>query len=326
MTSDDLERCLGYVVVELKQLRKFLVVAEQRNFTRAAKLLNIAQPALSRQIARLEEQLGVDLIDRKARPFQLTKAGRHLQQDALALLEMASRMENAVRQIGSRTRRVLTIAFSPTIVYGGLSDVMSRIKERLADIEVRWCELQSGDQADCLRKGAIDIGFSRCRDDDEKIVHVPLRDEKLFAAFSRKHPLAADSGAVGIADLDGFDLIVYPRGSEKSLGFSHQTLAWFDEYGSHPAEIREVREIDTALALAAAGMGLCLVPATSRHLRPDIEYRLIDEEDVNLPVYLCHRAREDEELVASIKRIIREFMANDAAASLDPQYQRFHDF
>jgi DNA-binding transcriptional LysR family regulator len=313
-------------VIELKQLRKFLVVAEQGNFTRAAELLNIAQPALSRQIAKLEEQLGTDLINRHSRPFQVTPAGRHLQKEASALLEQAGRMENAVRQIGSRAGRTLTVAFSPTVVYGGLSDVMSRIKERLSDIDVRWSELKSGDQAESLRKGLIDIGFSRCRDDDEKIVHVPLRDERLFAAFSRRHPLASGKRAVRIADFDGYDLIVYPRGSKTRGGFADQTLAWFSGRASRPGEIREVSEIDTALALAAAGMGLCLIPATSRHLRPDIEYRLIDEEDVRLPVYLCHRAQEDEELIASVKGVIRDFMATDAAVSLDPQYQHFYEF
>jgi DNA-binding transcriptional LysR family regulator len=314
------------VVIELKQLRKFLVVAEQGNFTRAAELLNIAQPALSRQIARLEDQLEISLIDRQSRPFRLTKAGLRLQKEAVALLEQASRMENTVRQIASRTTRTLTVAFSPTIVYGGLSDVMSRIKERLGDVNVRWSELKSGEQAECLRKGSIDIGFSRQRGDDERIVHVPLRDESLFAAFFRRHSLASGSGPISMVDLNGFDLIVYPRDSKKSAGFANQTLEWFAEFGSRPNDIREVSEIDTALALAAAGMGICLVPATSRHLRPDIEYRLIKERNVRLPVYLCHRAEEDEDLVASIKGVIRDFMITDAAASLDPQYQHFYEF
>lgn len=326
MALGKLQRNRGNGVIELKQLRKFLVVADQGNFTRAAELLNIAQPALSRQIARLEEQLGVDLIDRLSRPFQLTKAGHHLRQEAVGLLEQAGRLENAVRQIGSRSIRTLTVAFSPTVVYGGLSDVMSRIKEQLRDIEVRWAELKSDEQAEALRKGSIDIGFSRCRDSDEKIVHVPLRDERLFVAFSRKHPLARGTEAVSIGDLGGLDLIVYPRSAKSAGGFADQTLAWFAKFGSRPAEVREVSEIDTALALAAAGMGLCLVPATSRHLRPDIAYRLIDESDVHLPVFLCHRAQEDEDLVSAVKGVIRDFMVSDAAASLDPQYQTFYDF
>ncbi|SEJ50491.1 DNA-binding transcriptional regulator, LysR family [Sphingobium sp. AP50] len=313
-------------MIELKQLRKFLVVAEQGNFTRAAEHLNIAQPALSRQIARLEEQLGIDLIDRQSRPFQLTRAGRHLQKESAALLEQAGRMERTVRQIGSRTMRVLNVAFSPTIVYGGLPDVMSRVEERLRHIDVRWSELRSSELAESLRMGSIDIAFSRHHDDDEKIVHVRLRDEKLFAAFSRRHPFASHDGAVSISDLDGFDLIIYPGNSKMKGGFADQTSAWFAEFGRRNAEIREVNEIDTALALAAAGMGVCLVPATARHLRSDIEYRLIDQDEVHLPVYLCHRVQEDEELVSSIKSVIRDFMATDSATSLDPQYQHFYDF
>jgi DNA-binding transcriptional LysR family regulator len=313
-------------MIELKQLRKFLVVAEQGNFTRAAEQLNIAQPALSRQIARLEEQLGVDLIDRQSRPFQLTRAGRQLQKEAAALLEQAGKMERAIRQIGSRATRILNVAFSPTIVYGGLPAVMSRLEEQLRDIDVRWSELKSTELAESLRKGSIDIGFSRHRDSDEKIVHVRLRDERLFAAFSRRHPLAMDDTTVRISDLDGFDLIIYPSNSKMKGGFGDQTVAWFAQFGSINREIREVNEIDTALALAAAGMGVCLIPATARHLRSDIEYRLIDQDDVHLPVYLCHRLQEDEALVSSIKDVIRDFMATDAAASLDPQYHYFYDF
>jgi DNA-binding transcriptional LysR family regulator len=135
-----------------------------------------------------------------------------------------------------------------------------------------------------------------------------------------------DDRAVRISELDDFDLITYPSNSKMKGGFGDQTMAWFAQFGSINREIREVNEIDTALALAAAGMGVCLIPATARHLRSDIEYRLIDHEDVHLPVYLCHRLQEDEALLSSIKGVIRDFMATDAAASLDPQYQHFYDF
>lgn len=321
-----LRRCGGGGVVELKQLRKFVAVAEQGNFTRAADLLHIAQPALSRQIAHLEEQLGACLIDRKIRPFRLTDAGSRLLEEARIVLDRVERLEATVREIGLRRRRTLTIGFSPTIVYGGLPEVMRRIKATLSHVDVRWQELKSRDQADALRKGVIDIGFSRSYAADDEIVHVPMRDERLFAAISRKHRLAKSNLPIRIADLNGMDVIVYPRGSEKHPGFADQTLAWLRAKGCRPGEIHEVSEIDTALALAAAGMGLCLVPATSRHLRPDVEYRLVEDEDVTMPVFLCHRVQEDERLIAAIKATIRDFMAEDSASSLDPAYNRFHAF
>jgi DNA-binding transcriptional LysR family regulator len=316
----------GGEMFELKQLRKFVALAKQGNFTRAAEILHIAQPALSRQIAQLEEQVGVSLIDRKARPFGLTDAGRHFYEHALILLDQAERMEITTRKIGAQNRRVVTIAFSPTVVYGGLSDVMHRIREKRPELDVRWRELKSRDQADCLRKGLVDIGFSRYFQNDSEIVHIPMREESLFVAISPQHILAGSNAPLSVADLYGMDVIVYPRGSDNSLGFADQTLAWLQRAGRGPGEIHEVSEIDTALALVAAGMGFCLVPATSRHLRPDVAYRLIRDEDVMLPVFMCYRAQEDEALIAAVKAIIREFMVEDSASSLDPAYNRFHTF
>ncbi|CAN5397495.1 LysR family transcriptional regulator [soil metagenome] len=313
-------------MVELRQLRKFVVLAEQRNFTRAAELLHIAQPALSREIARLEEQLGVRLIDRTSRPLQLTDAGRRFHDDALVVLDRAERMESSVRQTGLGHKRLLTIAFSPTIVYGGLSDVMRRLKNSLPHIEIRWRELTSRDQSDGLRTGAIDIGFTRYRNHDGAIVHIPMRDERLFAAIPESHALAASDAPLKMADLDGGDVIIYPSRSNQNRGFADQTLAWFYAVGSRPGEIQEVSEIDTALALVAAGLGMCLVPASSRHLRPDVRYRLVEDEKVFLPVFMCHRLQEDEQLIESIKAVIREFVADDVASSLDPAYNRYHIF
>ncbi|WP_140720619.1 MULTISPECIES: LysR family transcriptional regulator [Gammaproteobacteria] len=310
-------------MVELKQLRKFVVVVELRNFTRAAESLHIAQPALSRQIARLEEQLGAQLIDRRARPFMLTDAGRRFYEDALAVLDRVERMQATARKLGAGRKRTLTIAFSPTIVYGGISHVMKHLAEALPDVDIRWREMMSGDQDDALRKGVIDIGFSRSRYLEPDIVQIPMRDERLFVAIPPDDVLALSEGSIGIADLDDREVIVYPSGHK--AGFADQTIAWLRASASRPSEIREVSEIDTALAFVAAGLGFCLVPANSRHLRSDIAYRLIEDANVTIPVLMCHRAQEDRGLIESVKAVVRKF-ADDDPASLDAKHNRFHDF
>jgi DNA-binding transcriptional LysR family regulator len=309
-------------MIELKQLRKFVVVAEQRNFTRAAELLHVAQPALSKQIARLEEQLDALLFHRDARPLQLTKAGRRLYDEAIILLERADRMQESVRKIAHDHRRVVTIGFSPTIVYGGISEIIKRIGLALPQFEVRWQEMLSAEQADALRKGTIDISFGRSDLVERDIVKVLTRDERLFVALPREDSLAQSTEPMSISMLHGQDLIVYPVGTTTD-GFANKTLAMFRAAGIAPPQVHEVKEIDTALAFVAAGVGVCLIPATSRHLRPDIVYRLADPE-ATLPVFMCFRTQEDQGLVESMKLIVRNFL-RDGHESLDPAYNVFYE-
>lgn len=311
------------MTVEIRQLRKFIAVAAQKNFTRAAELLHIAQPALSKQILQLEEQLGVQLIQRNSRPIKLTVAGQRFYEDALSVIDRVERMEASVRRLGVASKRSLTVAFSQTAIYGGLSDVMKGLALARPDLEVRWMEMASSEHADALRKGIVDIGFGSSQRGERDLQRVLLREERLFVAMAKDDSLAAERGAIQLAELDGKSLVIYPVDAQ--LSAEDSALGMLRVAGVRPVEFHEVKELDTALALVAAGSGLCLVPATSRGLRSDVAYRMVADEDAILPVVMCYRLQEDDSLIETIKDVIRTFFAEKPPA-LDPAYNRIHSF
>lgn len=129
--------------MDLRQLRYFVTVARERNFTRAAEKLHIAQPPLSRNIQLLEEELGVELLSRSHRPVRLTEAGRLFLEQALQILGRVEQMAEATRRVGRNQNRVLSIGFVASTLYGGLPALIRKLRARAPDLDLRLIDLLS---------------------------------------------------------------------------------------------------------------------------------------------------------------------------------------
>ena len=117
--------------MDIRQLKYFVAVANERNFTRASEVLHIAQPPLSRQIQLLEEELGVQLILRNSRPLRLTEAGRVFYEQALQIINRLDQLKTATRQIGLQQRETVSIGFVPSTLYGGLPMLMRKLRQNI---------------------------------------------------------------------------------------------------------------------------------------------------------------------------------------------------
>jgi DNA-binding transcriptional LysR family regulator len=307
--------------MDLRQLRYFCAVARERNFTRAAELLHIAQPPLSRQIQQLEEELGVTLLVRSSRPIRLTDAGRLLYEEAQQVLGRMERMKDATRRLGRSERRLVNIGFVASTLYGGLPTVVRRLRQIRPDLDLRLVEMMSGQQIEALKEGRIDIGFGRLRTSDSAVERVLLREERLVVAIPPGFALAAEATPIKPAQLQGQRLVVYP--SEPRPSFADQVLSLLKDHGVQPVEVQEVRELQTALGLVAAETGICLIPAAARAQRSDLHYRLVDDEHATSPIIMSFRPREDDELIDQVKQLIREMYA-EKPAWLDVSYNRLH--
>lgn len=305
--------------MELRQLRYFVAVAQERNFTRAAERLHIAQPPLSRQVQLLEDELGVLLLTR-SRPIRLTDAGRLLYEEALQVLGRIEQMKAAARRLGKGEQRVVSIGFVASTLYGGLPMVVRRLRERRPDLDIRLVELASIDQLDALKSGRIDIGFGRVRANDSAVERLVLREERLVAALPFSHPLADTDAPLPVAGLQGQRLIIYPSTPRPS--FADQVLSLLQDQGVQ-AQVQEVRELQTALGLCAAEMGICVVPASSMSLRADLRYRLLDDRNATVPIIMSYRRGDDSELIELVKDIIRE-MYRQNPPWLNPMHNRLH--
>ncbi len=290
--------------MDLRQLRYFVAVARERNFTRAAQLLHIAQPPLSRQIQALEEELGVPLIVRKSRPVRLTEAGRLFYEQAMQVLGRVDQMREATRRVGLNRNSVLSIGFVASTLYGGLPSLVRKLRQCAPELDIQLLEMVSVQQIPALKEGRIDIGFGRLRHSDPNVIGTVMREERLVAAVPRGTPLAMDFSPLPVSALDGQKVIVYPK--EPRPSYADQVLSLLHSHNVRPGEIQEVREIQTALGLVAAEAGVCIIPSSARQMRSDVHYRLLEGEGATSPVILNHRIGDSSHYLDLVKRVVEE--------------------
>jgi DNA-binding transcriptional LysR family regulator len=145
----------GRYHLELRQLRYFAAVARERNFTRAAEMLHIAQPPLSRQIQQLECELGVMLIERGSRPLRLTDAGRLLLEQAAQVLERVEEMKAITQRLHEVERPRFRIGFVPSVLYGRLPELIRSYRAARPGVELLLLELTTFEQIAALKEAAL---------------------------------------------------------------------------------------------------------------------------------------------------------------------------
>ena len=290
--------------MELRHLRYFVAVAEERNFTRASERLFIAQPPLSRQIQQLEEELGTPLFQRGTRPLKLTEAGRFFYGHARDMLARAQDVQAMTRRIG-KIERKLSLGFVPSTLYGILPKIIRRFRSEYSHIELTLHEMATVEQNQALKEGRIDVGFGRVRIDDANVRRIVLREEVMMLAVPFEHPLGLGGKPVRLQQIVHEPLILFPRAPRPS--FADQVLAAFRDRGLEPANMQEVRELQIALGVVAAGAGLSIVPKSVHDMqRTDVTYLPLDERGVTSPIVMAIRMLDDSQDLRNLLTLIYE--------------------
>jgi LysR family transcriptional regulator, benzoate and cis,cis-muconate-responsive activator of ben and cat genes len=285
--------------MELRHLRYFVAVAEECNFTKAAKRLHIAQPPLSRQIQQLEETLGVQLFERNSRPLKLTETGRSFYSHAVQLLAQTAEVEAMTRRVG-KIDRSLSVGFVGSTLYGMLPKIIRRFRDENSTVELSLVDLSTMDQIKALKEGRIDVGFGRIRLEDPSIRRVVLREERMIVALPLGHPLIDAKRLLSLHDLTSETLIIFPKAPRPS--YADQVLAAFHDRALKPHRLYETRELQIALGLVAAGEGISIVPASVYGLqRGDIAYKDLDDQNLVSPIITSMRMLDES---ADIKRML----------------------
>lgn len=291
--------------MELRHLRYFVTTVREGSVTRAAKKLNMAQPPLSRQIHQLEEELGVALLERGSRPLRITDAGRFFCEHALHILDRAEALLMMTRRVGQIERTRFGIGFVGSILYGPLPDMIRRFRATYPDLHIDMLELSSVQQVGALKEGQIDVGFGRLHVDDSAIQLEVLMEEPLLAALPIGHPMLDQDGPLPLDKLVLQPLIVYP--SKPRPSYVDQVLAILRERGLNASHVREVRELQTALGLVAAAVGVSLVPAAVQRLRrDDIVYRSLEDRTATSPIIMCSRIHDNSREIAALLQLVRD--------------------
>ncbi|MFU1982454.1 LysR family transcriptional regulator [Bordetella hinzii] len=293
--------------MELRHLRYFQTVAREGSFTRAAALLHIAQPPLSRQIRQLEEELGVTLIERGSRGLKLTEAGRFFHEQSLQLTARLDEIVAGTRRLGAQAARWFSIGFVPSTLYGFVPELIRYLRQADAQVEVGLSEMTTLPQIEALKSGRIDLGIGRIPFDDPAIERRVLMEEPLVAALPPSHPLAGRK-QLAVAELAAQPFVLYP--ARPRPNYADHVLGLFRAAGHQPTVIQEANELQTALGLVVAGLGLTLVPASvQRSNRADIVCLPVDAPAFTSPVILSWRRGDSSpflaQAIAAAERLAR---------------------
>jgi DNA-binding transcriptional LysR family regulator len=291
--------------MELRHLRYFVAVAEERNFTRAAERLHIAQPPLSRQMQQLEEDLGVVLIEKGVRPLRLTEAGQFFLAHAKPLLDQVRDLRTMTQRVG-KLERTLSAGFVASTLYGLLPDIIRRYRERHPEVEVTLHEMTTVEQLKALKEGRIDVGFGRIKSEDPRIRRILLRNEPIVVALFPGHRLVEREGTLRLTDLIHEPLLVYPKAPRPS--FADQVLAAFSEANLTHEHVTEVRELQIAMGLVAAGQGIAIVPESVQGMHHrHVVYRKLEDKHAVSPIFFSvrhmDRSPELENMLAAVYSI-----------------------
>ncbi|KGD90542.1 LysR family transcriptional regulator [Achromobacter sp. RTa] len=259
--------------MELRHLRYFVATAEAQHFTRAAEQLGMAQPPLSQQIRQLEQEVGTPLFDRTGRGVALNDAGRAFLGCAQDILQRAQAAVLVAQRAARGEVGELTLGFTESASFNGVvTELIRQYRQRYPDVEMTLSQGDSETLVAQLRNGAIDAAFVRPPFAlDGGLAFTQLAQEPLVVALPLGHPLARRK-RLAPADLARERFILYSRKS--GYGLSADIMAACRQHGLSPQIGQRAPQLSSAVNLVAAGMGVAVVPASLRHLRPDgVVYR-----------------------------------------------------
>jgi DNA-binding transcriptional LysR family regulator len=271
-------------VHDLRRLRYFLAVARERNFTRAAAQLHVAQPALSRQVRLLEQELGVELLHRTTHDVELTQAGEFLLERGAALLAGADELSRSVRSFGSGDRGAVVVAYGASASYDTAPRLLQALAERHPDIAVTTTVATSAEIAAGVRDGTFDLGLVRCPTDLTGLAARTVRRESQGVLCRRDHRLASGPTA-SITDLAGETLLLHPR--EANPGHYDAIVDLCRAEGVEPRVRLRTLSFDLAQTPVAGGEAVAIVGESSQHLGDLCWVRL--DPPVTLDVVLVAR-------------------------------------
>jgi DNA-binding transcriptional LysR family regulator len=249
----------------LAQLTSFVAVAEELHFTRAAERLNMTQPPLSRQIQLLENELGVQLLDRTNRTVRLTPAGRAFLIEARRILRQSEHAALAVRRVSTGEAGAIAVGFTAASAYSALGDLLETARAALPGVEILLRELVTRDQLKALSEGSLDLGLIRPSTTGADLTSRTAVREGLLAALPAGHPLAALEVPMRIEDFDGEDFLMY---SPIEARYFHELLiSVFRAARARPVFTQYLTQVHSILALVNGGWGIALVPETAARMR-----------------------------------------------------------
>jgi len=260
--------------MELRHFRYFVAVAEEGHITRAAERLGMQQPPLSQRIKSIERELDAQLFLRKARGVELTQAGRAFLAEARAILAQYDHAFEATRRAARGEQGRLCVGVTPTSAFHPIVPLIIRsFQKEFSQVSLTLEECLPKEIIEGLQNDQMDVAFLRAEMAEPKgLVIRPLLAEPMVVALPSSHALARSEGACALKDLVEETFVIYAR--QMGPAFFEATMAACRSAGFDPRLGQEAPRVTSALNLVAAGLGVCIVPASMQRMGMDgITYR-----------------------------------------------------
>ncbi|KAB5624526.1 LysR family transcriptional regulator [Pseudomonas putida] len=280
--------------MELRHLRYFVMVAQEKHFTRAAARLNMQQPPLSQQIRALEQELGFDLFIRHAKGVDLTAGGEVFLQEALDILQ---RVENGAQKAARTAKGIegnLKVGFTSSAASHPLIPrIIRRYRDLYPDVDIALHEGNARELTDEVSDDSVDIGILRAPVDRPRgIAYHRLLNEELVLTLPVGHPLLDSGAAIALKDLAGEPFILVRRPG--APGMYANLLQACRNAGFEPKVAFEVERMLTNVSLVAAGAGVSVVPTSMRGFHEhSVAYRPIRDARPRLAAPITLLCRQD---------------------------------
>jgi LysR family hydrogen peroxide-inducible transcriptional activator len=284
--------------MEIHQLRYACAVAEAGSFSRAAERCQIAQPSLSQQVLKLEEDLGAKLFDRLGRSIRITDAGRAFLPHARSILEQVEAARSSVAEKNTDTRGSVAVGAIPTIAPYLMPRYTAAFARKYPDAKLRIVEETTPILIAALRELSIDIAILALPLRHRELKVFTIRTEPLFAVLPKDHPRAS-AESVALKGLRGEPFVMLRDGH----CFRDLSIATCTHARVTPKIAFESDQFSSVLGMVAAGVGISLVPEMAVDRNAGCRYvRLSDSRATRTIVAAVLRGR-------SFNRVQQAFLA-----------------
>jgi DNA-binding transcriptional LysR family regulator len=285
--------------MEMRELRSFVLLAEQLHFGRASRLLNLSQPALTKQIRRMEDELGAPLFERGRHGTMLSSLGKQFLKEARGVVASFDRLLDSAHAsaLGESGKLSLGFGFHTLEL---VPRVIVSLRETAPGIQVGLRDMSTAEQTEALRKGEIDLGFVRLPAPSEFKL-LPVIKDRLTLVSSSAFPLPANATLASCSDLPFVSI-----SEVRSPGFYGHVLRLCGKHGFHPRVIQQVPEFTTALALVQAGLGVTVIPQSAGTSRfPGLRQHPLRDKDAAWTVAAAWRKGDTNPALAKFLTILK---------------------
>jgi DNA-binding transcriptional LysR family regulator len=274
--------------MDLRQIRYFLVLANELNFTRAAGRLHISQPPLTRQIQQLEASMGVVLFERTTRGVALTPAGAVFLEEARKIVALTDQATNKTRLAHQGQLGRLDIGVFGSAILNVIPTLLIELRKTHPDIVISLQNTTKIQQVEAVREKRLDIGFNRVFPEVEDLVVETVMMESLYVAMHKDHELVRRR-TLAVRDLNNQPLILFPNNVRPT--FADNVVSLFRAEGLAPNVVHEVEDVMTCIALVSAGLGMAVVPESAVNLQlPGVRYHPLRSAEAKVDLSCVYRA------------------------------------